>query len=899
MEEMSKWYRWDMHIHTPNTKMHDGFIDQDGLKGNKVAVWTKYCQDLNKYGADALGITDYFSVNNFFDLKKNRTEWGLDPDIVIFPNIEVRLNDLVSRKRVDKGKKTSNVNVHLIFSPDVDQEELVRFLRELKVSGPSGSKLNFIDDIDEIIHNDQVNRLPTSSEMLSALRNTFGNNYSESVLIMIPNSDDGINLTDGNGSANGKQFIEDTVDLIQAREKKGAQDRKFLLNPGNSYGKVFPAVTGCDAHRLEQMKTFPAASYTWIKAERTFEGLKQVTYEPDLRVRIQENMPEPPVKSKIIQSVQLNNSTFGTKTLRFSDGLNTIIGGRSSGKSVLLSLISKLASNTEHFKSHNQKYDALINEISKGCSLTYADGSTSNAGGQIQFIYQDGLQEIARDVVKRKKFIEDTLSDLVDINKIRDQASKYRRQKHDAVVSLVSQLKTLDQKVDDKKSKISSQQDVETLNNNIKRLTDDVQKRQEQVKDIDQATIDRILEQDRSLQRSIKAATDDMNELLQLHEESIIQLNPQIKQYTRQIIKETVSNFQKNIDSLNSEFQGKVGGLIQEKRDFINQSNADIQKLKSSDLYISYQDQQKRSPELQIFQESLSEQCQLLDDVNNDQAELEKLQNTRADVVSQIIDELDFKDALYNKDIYETDDQSLSFKVISSIDIDKAIDIITSAFKTSSVAFKENIEALNIEGKGFNIEDASTIDADSMHEMMIRCLKLGATLASKETPYRSGVSLYTWLESFSNMEFLKTDYKITYNNQDFSNMSEGKQAFILLMMQLSLDKDDKPFLIDQPEDELDNKAIYDELVSYLREQKQHRQLFVVTHNANVLVGGDSECITLANEMIDDVSVNGHQFLYKQGSIENPEMQTSICEVLEGGQRAFKKREQRYAFSRKD
>lgn len=70
MEEMSKWYRWDMHIHTPNTQMHDGFTDQNGQKKNKEDVWKKYCQDLNNYGANALGITDYFSVENFFDLKR-------------------------------------------------------------------------------------------------------------------------------------------------------------------------------------------------------------------------------------------------------------------------------------------------------------------------------------------------------------------------------------------------------------------------------------------------------------------------------------------------------------------------------------------------------------------------------------------------------------------------------------------------------------------------------------------------------------------------------------------------------------------------------------------------------------------------------------------------------------
>lgn len=897
MEEMSKWYRWDMHIHTPNTQMHDGYTDQNGQRANKEGVWKKYCQDLNKYGASALGITDYFSVKNFFDLQKHRREWGLNSDIVIFPNIEVRLNDLVSKKRAEKGKTSSNVNVHLLFSPDADKQTLEKFLRELKVNGPSGRKLNFVDDLPEIIKGDQVGRMPTSSEMRSALQNTFGTNYSESVLIMIPNSDDGINLKDGNGYASGRQFIQDDVDLIQAREKKAFEDREWLLKPTNSYGKVFPAVTGCDAHRLEQMETFPPSSYTWIKAERTFEGLKQVLYEPGLRVRIQENMPEPPVKSKIIETLELNNSTFGTKTLHFSDGLNTIIGGRSSGKSVLLSLIGKLASNADKFKSNNKSYNALIERLSRGCTIRYADGTVGNRDGQIRFIYQDGLQEIARTPSARKEFIEETLVNLADINQIRNEASKYRSQKHDAVVGLVSQLATLDQKIEDKESKIGSQQDAETLNKNIQKLAEDVKKRQEQAKNIDQVAVDEMLERGRALQQSAKATTADVIELVQLRDENLVQLNPQINSYTRQIIKETVLSFQEKIASFNRELQSKVDELIQEKQNTLSQMNSDIQALKESTLYSSYQEQQKRSPELQKFQKSLSEQRKLLDDITNDKDELKDLQNTKSEVIRQIINELDFEDALYSRDIYETDDKTLNFKVVSSIDVDKVVEMMSSVFKPSSVAFKDKVEALHIEGGGLNIEDETTIDAESMHEMMIRCLDLGAKLPSNETPYRSGSSLYAWLEAFSNMEFLKIDYRITYNGQDFSDMSEGKQAFILLMMQLNLDEDDKPFLIDQPEDELDNKAIYDDLVSYLREQKQQRQLFVVTHNANVLVGGDSECVTLANELIDDTGINGHQFTYQQGSIENPEMQASICEVLEGGQRAFKKREQRYTFSR--
>lgn len=172
-------------------------------------------------------------------------------------------------------------------------------------------------------------------------------------------------------------------------------------------------------------------------------------------------------------------------------------------------------------------------------------------------------------------------------------------------------------------------------------------------------------------------------------------------------------------------------------------------------------------------------------------------------------------------------------------------------------------------------------------------------------PFRSNRDIYDWFEDLSRMNFLETNYIIYYkriNNktgdeilENFTEMSEGKQAFILLLMKLSLSPSDVPFFIDQPEDELDNKAIYEDLVTQLRKQKLTRQIFVVTHNANIVVGGDSECVTIAEEKINSAAPLGHIFNYKQGPIESVEIQNSICETLEGGQKAFKIRESRYSF----
>lgn len=892
---MSSWSRWDMHIHTPETHMQDNFIDDKGSKTNKDEVWKRYCLEINEYGADVLGITDYFSASNYFKLQKNRNSWGLNQNIVLFPNVEIRVTDLASKKQVENGKTTSFVNLHLIFSPDIEERDLNKFLRELKATMSTGKKLNYVDDIDKIVHDNRVDYMPTTVGVLEALRAAFGDNYAESVLIMLPNSGDGPNLSDGNGSMNGKEFIQGSVNIIQAKTAQGEKDRKYLLSNSNRFGKVFPAITGCDAHRYEQLHDFPKTSFTWIKAERTFEGLKQITYEPDLRVKIQPNRPEAPVKSKIIKSIQLNNPSFGIDTLEFSESLNTIIGGRSSGKSVLLSLISKLASGVEHFKSNNSKYDELINKLSDRCILEYADGSTSSAEGRIKFIYQDGLQEIARDAKVRNNFIENTLSTLTDINAIKDENANYRRQKHDLIVKDVSHLKLLDQRISDQKAKIDSRQNVQTINGNIALLMQKERKVQAQLKIVDQLEVDKMLEKKRDLQVTARDAQDDIKELSQLSEVDIVQLNPQLRQYTRQVVKETVDSFDDKVAELNSALKENVDVLIQTKKQFVDKKNFEIEDVLATELYKQYQNQQKQSPELKKIQNILNDQRQLLTDTNSAITELKELKASKKNLLVQILEDLTFDEAIFSKKIYQTEDETLKFEIVSAVDAPKFSDLLSSTFKVHSVAFKSKIENIDSEDNNFNVDKLDSINSESIFKMMGRCLDVLPT--ASELPFRSGVSLYSWLEQFSDLDFITTNYKITYKNQDFSEMSEGKQAFILLMMQLSLDKDDKPFLIDQPEDELDNKAIYDELVSYLRQQKQHRQLFVVTHNANVLVGGDSECVTLASEVMGSKTSKGRKFQYRQGPIENPAMQTEICEVLEGGKRAFQKREERYAFSR--
>jgi hypothetical protein len=100
----SEWRKWDLHIHAPGTKLNDQFKAADG------DVWDEYCQLLHDSDVQAFGITDYFSVDGYFSVRAKFRERYPNSGKVLFPNIELRTNDVVN-------KKQEEVNIHLVFNP--------------------------------------------------------------------------------------------------------------------------------------------------------------------------------------------------------------------------------------------------------------------------------------------------------------------------------------------------------------------------------------------------------------------------------------------------------------------------------------------------------------------------------------------------------------------------------------------------------------------------------------------------------------------------------------------------------------------------------------------------------------------------------------------------------------
>ena len=121
------------------------------------------------------------------------------------------------------------------------------------------------------------------------------------------------------------------------------------------------------------------------------------------------------------------------------------------------------------------------------------------------------------------------------------------------------------------------------------------------------------------------------------------------------------------------------------------------------------------------------------------------------------------------------------------------------------------------------------------------------------------------------------------------DLSKGQRATALLLLLLGASR--APLVIDQPEDDLDNRFVYDGIVKNLRELKGKRQIIASTHNANVPVLGDAELIVA----LEGSGQNGKPVDGGIGSLDDATIRALAEAILEGGSAAFNARQHLYGF----
>jgi len=135
-------------------------------------------------------------------------------------------------------------------------------------------------------------------------------------------------------------------------------------------------------------------------------------------------------------------------------------------------------------------------------------------------------------------------------------------------------------------------------------------------------------------------------------------------------------------------------------------------------------------------------------------------------------------------------------------------------------------------------------------------------------------------------------YEIAYDGVDIRKLSPGTRGIVLLLLYLALDDaDDRPLIIDQPEENLDPKSVFDELVSLFVAAKSKRQVIMVTHNANLVINTDADQIIIANAGPHPTG-GLPSITYVAGGLEEAHIRRAVCDILEGGEGAFRERARR-------
>ena len=161
--------------------------------------------------------------------------------------------------------------------------------------------------------------------------------------------------------------------------------------------------------------------------------------------------------------------------------------------------------------------------------------------------------------------------------------------------------------------------------------------------------------------------------------------------------------------------------------------------------------------------------------------------------------------------------------------------------------------------------------------------------------------LVTWLtddpDRMRQIEVLAPDNRVAIaliidgTPRDLAELSSGQKATALLLLLFA--QGGRPLVLDQPEDDLDNRFVYEDVVSLLRADKgvtdpaRRRQIIAATHNANIPVNGDAELV------LSLADVGGRCQVRTRASIDDPSVREEIRTVLEGGAEAFRRRAQKY------
>jgi predicted ATPase len=272
-----------------------------------------------------------------------------------------------------------------------------------------------------------------------------------------------------------------------------------------------------------------------------------------------------------------------------------------------------------------------------------------------------------------------------------------------------------------------------------------------------------------------------------------------------------------------------------------------------------------------------------LDLTNAKLKEIEKLAQKKTIFKNQLTKALTELQQLWHKEYEIIKDE------IDRINNDQKSIRIEVGYKKNKYLYKsflkEKLKGSNLRDNNIqSITDNYNDLIEIYHDLGIRESKLKDALSSENQLLSFQDNFNTHLAVF--LTYRVPDlFEIYYHNKSLSEHSLGQRASALIIFLLTL-KDSNLIIIDQPEDDLDNQTIYDDVIKVLRNLKNDTQFIFATHNPNIPVLGDCEQVICCRYEADQIKTN-------QGSIDDIIVRNDIVDIMEGGEEAFNQRKRIY------
>jgi energy-coupling factor transporter ATP-binding protein EcfA2 len=955
----SEWGRWDIHVHTPDTILE-----------NRFGTWDEYLAVIEaQRDVRVVGVTDYLSIANYSKLKLFKQAGRIANIDLLIPNIEFRI--------APPTERATAVNIHLLISPDDPQHEreILNALGRLnweyagrRYSCTPEQLIALGKAFDTTLREDHA-ALRVGVTQFKVDFTAFRNWYSgepwlrENSLVAVSAGNDGLSgiRRDGAWAALRDEITRFSQVLFSGRPG----EREFWLGLGSAedqetvrrLGGARPCLHGSDAHEIAKLFRPDHDRFCWIKADPTFEGLKQVLYEPGDRVYIG---PTPPVyhdEARVIRSITLSdtNEWFDEVEIPLNGGLVSIIGQKGSGKSALAELLAYAAGSWEVQESGSFLRRAGAHLDGMRIKLLWANDAHSDEqiGGEqsdaqeVRYLSQKFVEhlcsedQIGTELVQEIERVifscidpTDTLnaSSFEELRAVRTEAIKEEGNRlRDDIVRLIREecdLRDNAKKLSDKKTRITT---LTTEKNNLAR-------QMPQAASAEEARIQADLQTKRAeLTAAQQAVAIDKQKL-----QKISDIRSRITAFTAQMARfssemESMLNAAGIPDSERTPFRPAFSGDTEpplvRRAAALQQSVAQREGVGQNPMQgtIRWLDAQiknlmqresadkARQKRISDIQTRVAQIVAEIEKIKNEIAQIEGPEKTRmAEAYAERMDAYFsyFQNLKSEQQILEdlyapmkaqlaaggaAQEQDLEFSIRWEANLAQWVERGIGLFDQRKTIPYGTMQGLTQAANRILVPAWTSGNPDTIKPAMEEFLNEFRRRDLPPSNYlRSDATVHDLLQWLYEVDHIRLTYGLKYNGVPLENLSPGTKGIVLLILYLGLDvTDTRPLIVDQPDENLDNESIYSLLTVYFKKAKARRQVILITHNPNLVVNADSEQIIIARCAR---RANGlPRITYRAGSIENaaPEdcgIRQQVCRILEGGSDAFLKRERRYSLS---